>query len=318
MIPSRAQAETLLMNAATNKGRLIERLDTLKRKVKLEMDAVASNKVDPETDRGYTYYKGERKRVSGKMDIENGLLDSKLQNLQAKKMAFSESIEAKIKELESRNATFSDIIDAQIEALSNKRDSIDTKLRAEDMRYFSEMERIREKLENPEPNTASFKKLKSDISILEQDIIDAEKKYDELLLLHTAATEKDNKRLQKEAADKQREEDRKEALARADALKVIEARNEQIRKEEDERNKKRVEDAKKALESPTEVKPAPKKERIELPLIAGKEYSYNQLCSVIEDDLSEKQLEIYEIAYAAATKREKILGWWDNPRNREE
>jgi len=297
MIPSRAQAEVLLMNAATEKGKLQSRLEAVKRKISVEMDSVANNKVDPETDRTYTYYRSERERVSKKMDTENTLIDIKIQALEAKKAAFC------------------DMINAQIEALSNKKDSTDSKLRGEDMRYFSEMERIRSKLENPEPTTASFKRLKSDLTTIEQEIIDADKKYGELLLVHATAREKEDRRLEREAAQQIKEALEHERRERERALKIIEAQQEQTRKEEAERAKARVEEAKQKILGSLPAKPKKVIETIELPLIDGKGYSFEQLCSIDQDDLSDDQLKIYEKAYATAIRIEKIPGWWDNPLN---
>ena len=306
------------MSAAADHGKLVERLDALKRKKDVDIEALALAPKDLEGNATYSYYTTEQSRLSKKRETDTEAIDSKIRKLEAKKQA-----------------TIDDI-DAQISALESKKGTVDDTISTQAFYYHNQLESLKKKIQNPEPDTLAFRKLKSDITRTEADIIVSEKKMRQLHYNLEAASERRNEKMKREAETALRQQMQLEHIQRMEALTIIERQQAAVRKEEEERNKRRVQEAIAAQEKDTAVKkhvtfPTEEKntvvkkqevaaQKVSWPLIPGKQYTMDQLWSLEIDfeTITEEEEEVYERAKAAASKREKVPGWWDNRYNIEE
>jgi len=309
---SARDAENMFMSAVADLNKMKDRLEALQRKLKVEEETLAANRPAIEEDKQYKYFKNAMERVEVKRKTESELWDSKINALAAKRDAYVE------------------MINAQIAALEIKREAAENKITNEDRYYFSELNRIEEKLLAKEPINQSYRKTRTDAEILEKEIYEAERKCNQLRFFAEAAHDKQMERRKREAQEEERRQQQLAHIERMEALAAIERQREATRKEEEERNRKRVEEAKAALAAPKKTeateavdsqkkKPGRPKIQIEWPLVPGKEYTMEQLWSleIDYDTITDEQDEIYERAVAAASKRENIPGWWDMKYNKE-
>jgi chromosome segregation ATPase len=79
--------------------------------------------------------------------------------------------------MEAKKQATIDKFNADIEALEAKKKALDEKLSAEGDRYSSEIERFRAKLDDPEPPTPAFRKLKADLAMCIQEEVAAQEEY---------------------------------------------------------------------------------------------------------------------------------------------
>ena len=315
---SRHDCEFAYMSAAADHVKLVERLEALKRKRDVDIEALALTPKDLEGNATYSYYSTEQSRLSKKRETDTEAIDSKIRKLEAKKQAAI------------------DDIDAQILALESKKVSVDSTITNQSFYYQTQLEALRKKIENPEPDTLAFRKLKSDITRTEADIIESEKKMRQLHYNLEVAAERQNEKMKREAEISLRQQMQLEHIQRMEALTIIERQQAAVRKEEEERNKRRVQEAIEAQEKNTVVKKQvafateekntvvkkqeAKSDTVSWPLIPGKQYTMDQLWNLEIDfeTITEEEEEVYERAKAAASKREKIPGWWDSKYNTEE
>lgn len=190
--------------------------EAVQRQIDVQIQAYALVPKGVDTNETVLYYRRERDRVANKQTTELNAIDLKIQAIEAKKQAAIEKF------------------DADIEALEAKKKALDDKLTSEGERYSSEILRFTTKLEDPEPPTPAFRKLKADLALC---IEEETKARDDMAVANTqllAEMAKRSKRMvdeqmaeyrrreQEERANEQKERDMIEAIRERDAKKLQE------------------------------------------------------------------------------------------------
>jgi len=331
-----------------------ERLESVNRQIEIQIEAFALVPKDFDDNKTIMYYVSERNRVTKKLETESSSIESQLLTLDAKKNAAIDATEQefnnKVSSLEERKAAAIRAIESEytvkmstlegkkdttikaieldyntrINSLEAKKEQMTAKLNVETERYSKEIERVQASLENPEPQTPLFRKLKADKVKLEKEKVDAEIVFSDKLSLRRQAEQKRQENIQREYEEKQRVMVREQYIKDEEARQRIEQYRENERKREQERAEQRCKEAKAAVwpvQQPTEVSaPSPlKKGKMVrpkgvapmMPLDITKKYRYDDLMAIVidYDTVTEYEEEVYDKACAYAARREKINGW---------
>lgn len=309
--------QNVLSKQALNRKKILD----IKKQIEILEGAHTASMKSVESDRTYTYYISERDRVNRKRDIDSATFDSKIATYEAKKRAFIEEIDSKIEKVERDKKAFEDKLDVELE------------------RYSGEMARIRTKYEDSTPTSQSYRKAQEALRVAEREEKELIDEFSEAMRVHQVATTKQLLRAQREQEAKRREIAALEEAKRQEEIKAIEARRAQERKEDEEKAKKRTEQAR-ALRASQPVPETPKAEpppqtpkaqpppkatkkklQLSFPLFATKRYSIQQL-DELQDRYIEEQKEMtaaeedmFSRCWAYAERLEERPQWFANRYN---
>lgn len=309
-------AQSIFDRACSKLSSVEKKKETVQRQIDVQMQAYALVPKSIDSNDTILYYRRERQRVSTKRDTEVSALEAKIKAVEAKKQAALEKF------------------DADIEAIQTKINSLNDKLTVEEERYTSEIQRFTTKLEDPEPPTPAFRKLKADLEQCVKEEQTAIEEYQDANRKYLEAVEKKTKEqireqqaeyrkmLQAEAAKEAEERERIEKARAAkeqkdmEVFKEAEERGKKLRKTSTEEVVNQDDFALKALENayPRKVPRIEKK---------GKQLQWKDLnmnsayctsdlatLTVDADVQSEYEIDLYEKLWKDACIREKRDGWW--------
>jgi hypothetical protein len=327
-------AQSIFDRACNKLSSVEKKKEAVQRQIDVQMQAYALVPKSIDSNDTILYYRRERDRVSTKRDTEVSALDAKIKAVEAKKQAALEKIDTDIKALEAKKQRVEETFDIDIKALEAKKDTTNNNLLTEETRYVTEIQRFTDKLQNPEPHTPAFRKLKADLEQCvkeEQTAIeeyqDANRKYIEAVEKKTKEQIREQqaeyrKMLQAEAAKEAEERERIEKAAAVkmqkdmEVFKEAEERGKKLRKTSTEEVVNQDDFALKALENayPRKVPRIEKK---------GKQLQWKDLnmnsayctsdlatLTVDADVQSGYEIDLYEKLWKDACIREKRDGWW--------
>lgn len=307
------------LDRAGNKLTAIEKKkEAVQRQMDVQIQAYALVPKGIESNETIAYYRKERERVTAKQETEVSALEAKIKALEAKKQAAI------------------DKFDADIEMLEAKKKALDDKLTAEGERYSSEIERFRTKLEDPEPPTPAFRKLKADLAMCIQEEVVAQAEFSKACTEMAEANDRRMKAAIREQEEKYVRMKQEEFLRDQEAREQIEARMEresQKQKEMFEESLKRavglrkevvrdqavdhVQEALDALKNalPNRIPKMYKKAKKQLQmsdLTPGSAFTVAELDTITPDyDVhTEQEIELHQKLRHEACCREKVEGYW--------
>lgn len=309
-------AQSIFDRASNKLSAAEKKKEAVQRQIDVQMQAYTLAPKNVDNNDTILYYRRERDRVSSKRATEVSAIEAKIKAVEAKKQAALEKF------------------DADIEALEAKKDTINDKLLTEENRYVSEIQRFTTKLEDPEPPTPAFRRLKADLEqcVKEeqtaiQEFQDAKLKYLEamdrkckeqireqqeayrkMLQEQSAKDAEERERLEQSAATKQQKD--------MEAFKEAEERAKKSRRTPTDEPVNQDDFALKAIENayPRKV-PRIEKKGKQLQwkdLNTNSAYSTSDLSTLVVDaDVqSDYEIELYEKLWKDACIREKRDGWW--------
>lgn len=244
--PSLNDAMISVTNASSKISSIEKKIDDAKHRIQVEEAAFLLRKEPIEKDKGYNYYLRERENASKSGDIACSEISSKIEALEKKKDDVERDFERKkqvlLEELERKKEAAIKEIDNKIETLERKKglERENSQERAE--KHQKNLEGIISKYESMKPTTIVYTKLLSHVEELEKEKLAAEEAHRESIATMMRAQEKNLQNMQREAANREREIRREQAIRDQEELKRIEMREAATRKEEEERAKRRMEE----------------------------------------------------------------------------
>jgi hypothetical protein len=217
--------------AINNRSKIEKRLSDVQRQIEIQREAHALIPKDIDDNETITYYRRETQKVEANVTKEKTTTLTRTETIESKcKMAIEiieSDIQRKIEALETKKAQLiqqiEDDISRKIEALEAKRDAEKTRLNLEANskieaiqkksdneidrmngvldNYSSEIERVRQKLEDSEPQSQSYRKMKADLVKLQEEEKAAEQIVSEKLLQFQIVQDKHSKSMQRQAAE---------------------------------------------------------------------------------------------------------------------
>jgi hypothetical protein len=270
----------------SNKLSSIEkRRDAVQRQIDVQREAYALIPKGVESNPTILYYMKERERVSTKQDIEISALEAKIKTTEAKKQAAIEAIIAKF--------------DSEINVLEVKKNNLEATLKTEAERYTSEIQRITEKLEDPDPPTPAFRRLKADRAKIDIEEAAATEEYRVAHASYVQEVDKQTRRQQAEQQEILRQQSMAQALKEQEQLKLILQSQEREREASYERNKQRAEEAKNK---------APVKAYV-IKIHPNTPYTIKELQAMDKSDFDDEENELWSKKYTEAQYREGIKKW---------
>lgn len=270
-----------LDRASSKLSSVEKRKDVVERQIKVQIEAYALVPKGIESNPTIIYYTKERERVSIKQDTELTALETKIRTIEAKKQAAI------------------DKFDADLEALEAKKTALQNTLKSEAERYTSEIQRVTEKLEDPEPQTPAFRRLKADLANLVLEEITAQEEFQEANAKYRDEHDKQSRRQMAEQQLIWKQHLAAERLKEQEEREKIERVKDQERQAEMDRAIKRAEEAK--AKGP--VKPYIIKIHPNTP------YSIKELLAMKKDDFDEEENTLWDNKYGEAQYREGIKKW---------
>lgn len=210
-------------------------------------------------------------------------------------------------------------------------------LERERQRYEMEIITRMQKLENLEPDTPAFRKLKAEETQLEQELKEAEEEYSRAKIAYLTEQEKRHKNQQREIMEEfDRQERQRLAMEQAEREKI----EEQNRKKQEEAQKKYDEALERVGKKPVDNKQPEEQDYTKIAIDSLKnafperrglikhgkkgkqltleELNRNTIYTVLDLDTividydkdDESKIELWEELRTAAAKREKLPGWW--------
>jgi hypothetical protein len=218
-------AMNALSKISSRQNAVEKKIEKAKHDIQVEENAFLSRKTPLDKDVGYNYYITERDKAIRSSELAAKDIDDKIASLEAKKAA-----------------AIADF-DRRIEALEQKRESEKLKhLERADM-HQKNVDTTAAKYDGMKPTTATYTKLVANLAEYEKEKVSVEAEYREATTTLTVAMNKQRERTLYEMEVIERNK-ALEQKARDDAeLRVIEARKEQIKAEEEARNRARVEES---------------------------------------------------------------------------
>jgi hypothetical protein len=292
--------------------------EAVQRQMDVQVQAYALVPKGIESNETIIYYRRERERVAAKQETEVSALEAKIKAMEAKKQAAI------------------DKFDADIEALEAKKKALDEKLTAESDRYSSEIERFRAKLDDPEPPTPAFRKLKADLAMCIEEEVVAQAEFSKACAEMAEANDRRMKAMIREQEEKYARMKQEEFLREQEERERIEARMDreaEEQKKQFEESLKRVGGMRKEVvqEGPIDhvqvtldaIKNAlppripkmykkPKRVLEMSELTSGSTFTVAELDTIVIDyDLySEQEIELWEKLRHDACCREGVEGHW--------
>jgi len=242
-----------------------KRIELVKRQIEVQMDAYSLVPKDIAGNQTLQYYRKELDRINTSTE-------------------------------QSINA-----IDAQIQALEARKRIIQDKSDSERKRYFDLLESKTAKLEDPEPDTPAFRRLKADLSKLVLEEVAAREEYVTANTAYMIALDKQARSRMAEAQEAERRMlEKVERKAQEERERIFQIQ-EQERQAEMERAKKRSEDAKANFNGP--IKPFIVK------IHPNEPYSTTELDAMKLDDLDDDERVLWGNKYREAEYREGLRKW---------
>jgi murein L,D-transpeptidase YcbB/YkuD len=332
--------------ALNNRSKIEKRLSDVQRQIEIQREAHTLIPKDIDNNETITYYRRESQKVEANITKEKTTTLTRIETIESKcKMAIEimeSDIQRKIEALEAKRdaekTRLNSEANSKIEAIQKKSDNEIDRMNGVLDNYSSEIERVREKLEDSEPQSQSYRKMKADLVKLQEEEKAAEQIVSEKLLQFQIVQDKHSKSMQRQAAEEYQRVLREQQLkddAEREKIELMNANKEreQMRlfNEAAERaNTKRRNSGDTPIDGSTEFtmkaieNAYPKKiPRIEK---KGKQlkkeditihsaYSTADLATLPDIDYevdTERYIEIYEKLWRDAWIREKRDGWWQD------
>jgi len=223
-----------------------KKIDDAKHRIQVEESSFLSSRQPVDKDKGYNYYLRERENASKAGDIACSELGSKIELLEKKKedieKDFERKKEALLEELERKRDVAIKELDNKIEALERKKGLERESSQERADKHQKNLEGIISKYESMKPTSVVYNRLIAHVEELEKERDAIEKEYREATLKMGLAQEKFRENMMREAANKEREMRREQAIKDQEELRRIELREAAIRREEEERARRRVEE----------------------------------------------------------------------------
>lgn len=327
-------AQSIFDRASNKLSAAEKKKETVQRQIDIQMQAYALAPKNVDSNDTILYYRRERDRVSSKRATEISALEAKIMAVEAKKQAALEKLDADIMALEAKKQRVIETFDIDTKALEAKKDTINDKLLTEENRYVSEIQRFTTKLEDPEPPTPAFRRLKADLEQCVKEEQTAIEEFQDAKLKYLEAMDRKckeqireqqeayRKMLQEQSAKEAEERERIEKAAATkqqkdmEVFKEAEERAKKLRKTSTEQVVNQDDFALKAIENayPRKV-PRIEKKGKQLQwkdLNTNSAYSTSDLSTLVVDaDVqSDYEIELYEKLWKDACIREKRDGWW--------
>ena len=299
-----------------------KRIEENKRQRDIAIQSFALIPKDMDTNKSIVYYRKEKERVEKAIDFENKSIDDSIESIRQK-------TEAAIKQIEEDT-------ERKIEALERKRKQKLSVLESQQQTYSTEITTRIQKLEEAEPDTPAFRKIKAEETRLEKELKEAEEEYHKANMIQKAATERSFKNRIKEREEEHDRQRRQQlAIDQAERERIEE---QQRRKQEEEQRK--FDEASERAGKRTDNKQPEEQDYVKLAVDSlnnafperkglikygkkGKqlkleELNRNTIYTVLDLDTividydkdDESKIELWEELRTAAAKREKLPGWW--------
>jgi hypothetical protein len=330
--------------AINNRSKIEKRLSDVERQMEIQREAHALTLNDIEDNETISYYRKEKQKIDTNMTKEKASTLTRIEAIENKCKIAIEILEAdiqrKIEALEAKRdaekARINSEANCKIEALEKKSDNEIDRMNGVLDKYSSEIERVRQKLGDTEPQTQSYRKLKADFVKLQEEEKEAAQIVSEKLLQFNVVQEKHSKSMQRQAIEEFQRKEREQQLKDDAEREKIEQMNANKQKEEQKRFDEAVERARamgrKQVETPIDDSPEFTMKAIEnaypkkIPRIEkkGKQlkkeditihsaYSTADLATLPDIDYdvdTERYIAMYEKLWRDACIREKREGWW--------
>jgi hypothetical protein len=307
-------AEAALNRSVSSLVSVEQRIASVKRQIEIQQESHALIPRNYDDNKTILYYLSEKERVSKKMEIDQLSIENQIAALETKKRAAISAIE--------------NDYDNKIAALEGKKNLQLDKLSLEGERYIKEIERVQAQLNNPDPQTTPFRKLRADEAKLEKEFLDAKLDYADRTSEMSKAVDRQSIKAKDEAEQVMLRAMREENRRQDEERRRIEQGKENERRQEAERAAAHCKEAKETWKAPINAPaPAPLKSVKKmkgnipsLPLDIKKKYRYDDLMAIeIDYDIITDQEEtIYDMACAYAARRENISGWMLSKHNKYE
>lgn len=267
---------TSLLDRATSKcSSVAKRKEGIQRNIEVQIQAYAAIPKSVESNDAISYYRREIARINITLEQDINNLDAKIQALEERKRVMNERADAD-------RGRYSDLIEAKVA-----------------------------KLEDPEPPTNAFRKLKAELAKCIQEEQEAEEEFQKA----NAAFIEDHSRQMKRRIEEQQESFRlllqQQSAKEAEERQQIERVREQEQCVEEEKAKKRSEEAKKrSEESKKSIEPVKKfktKPKSSI-LHPGTKYTIAELDAIDVSKLDDEQTDLFHSLWDEAAYREGLAG----------
>jgi hypothetical protein len=225
-------------------------------------------------------------------------------SLVPKDIAGNQTLQYYRKELDRINTSTEqsiNAIDAQIQALETRKRIIQDKSTSERQRYFDLLESKTAKLEDPEPDTPAFRRLKADLSKLVLEEVAAREEYVTANTAYMIALDKQARSRMAEPQEAERRMlEKAERKAQEERERIFHIQ-EQERRAEMERAEKRSEEAKAKMNGPIKL--------FVVKIHPNDPYSTTELDAMKLDDLDDDERVLWGNKYREAEYREGLRKW---------
>lgn len=294
-----ADAQRSIALASSKHSSLQSKLDTIKKNIQVQEDALHIDSTSIENDDTIKYYKTQ-------IDDTKKRKDAALEKLENDYIARKSALEIEFQ---------------------NRRDAIDTKFDSQVNMFIGNIDTKREKLQNKTPTSPAYKRLIAELAIVEAQTNEANNAYIQAIGQMERAQINYSEKMRQQYMAEERQRQFNESLKEEEERKRIEQQRENTRREEMKRAEERSRAAKHnhstvIVDSPTTLQysvtpPTKAKKAVKstvkplslLALDAKKQYTVAQLDTVeVDFEEHEAESELWEKLRHEAAVREGVFG----------
>jgi hypothetical protein len=296
--PSLNDAMISVTNATSKLSSIGKKIDDAKHRIQVEESSFLSSRQPLEKDKGYNYYLRERENASKTGGIACNEIGTKIEALEKKKEDIEREYERKkellLEELERKKEMMIKEIDNKIEALDRKKELERESSQERADKHQKNLEGIISKYESMKPTSVVYSRLIAHVEELEKEKLTAEEAHREAISTMMRAQQRHLQSMQHEAANRERELRREQAIRDQEELRGIELREAATRREEEERAKRRVEEDNRRFRE---------EQRKEVQIVSKPPLKQEEEQEYVEED------PMTEFLFA---KNNQWTGWWLN------